>query len=195
LSLQTSQQSTDARGYGPIPVRAELRLTENSPQRFESRSPHQAAGHTTLLQPAPPIDPNFRRRDVHPVEMRLHPFDDRSCSTCRPCAGRLVEGGIREADLRPAEGCRRSSCGRCLSGIGSSDARSIINQGERSGFLRTAGAKHPVVGWMDAAHLPSRLLVDPLAEPDAWSASVLVDELDAGRFESVPNRQVISRIH
>jgi hypothetical protein len=31
------------------------------------------------------------------------------------------------------------------------------------------------------------LLVDSLAEPNARPASVLIDELDAGRFESTPD--------
>jgi hypothetical protein len=38
-----------------------------------------------------------------------------------------------------------------------------------------------------AGHLLSRFLVDPLAEPHAGAPSVLIDELDAGGFESAPN--------
>jgi hypothetical protein len=47
------------------------------------------------------IDPNFRRRDVYLVEVRVDPFDDRACSTCCPDAGRFVEDGVRDADRRP----------------------------------------------------------------------------------------------
>jgi hypothetical protein len=35
--------------------------------------------------------------------------------------------------------------------------------------------------------------MDWIAEPDAWPASVLIDELDAGGFERMANRQVISQ--
>jgi hypothetical protein len=56
-----------------------------------------------------PIDPNFRRRDVHLVEMRVDPFDDRACSTRCPDAGRLIEDGIRDADRRPQPQSRSSS--------------------------------------------------------------------------------------
>jgi hypothetical protein len=44
-----------------------------------------------------------------------------------------------------------------------------------------------VIRWMDAAHLPSWLSVDPLAEPHAGAASVLIDELDAGGLQSRVN--------
>jgi hypothetical protein len=50
--------------------------------RFDCRGLIKPAGRTPLLQPALLIDPNFRQRDVHLVEMRVHPFDDRACSTC-----------------------------------------------------------------------------------------------------------------
>jgi hypothetical protein len=36
-------------------------------------------------------------------------------------------------------------------------------------------------------YLLSRLLVDPLAEPDAGAASVLIDELDAARIQRLVN--------
>jgi hypothetical protein len=81
------------------------------------------------------------------------------------------------------------------SSIGGSDARSIMGQGKRVGPFSNRRIKHPVIGWMDCTHLLSRLLVDPLAEPHAGAASVFIDKLDADRFESVPDGQVISRIH
>jgi hypothetical protein len=40
-------------------------------------------------------------------------------------------------------------------------------------------------------YLLFRLLVGPLAVPDAWPPSILIDELDAGGFEGVPNRQIV----
>jgi hypothetical protein len=70
---------------------------ENPFQGFGCRGLTKPAGRTPLLQPALLIDPNFRRRDVHLVEMRVDPFDDRACSACCPDAGRLVEDGIRDA--------------------------------------------------------------------------------------------------
>ena len=33
------------------------------------------------------------------------------------------------------------------------------------------------------------------AQPHPWPAAVLVDELDAGRFQGPPNRQVVSSRH
>jgi hypothetical protein len=47
---------------------------ENSIQHFEGRGLTKPAGRTPLLQPALLIDPNFRRRDVYLVEVRVDPF-------------------------------------------------------------------------------------------------------------------------
>jgi hypothetical protein len=57
---------------------------ENSFQQCHDLTKH--AGRMLLL-PALLIDPNLRRRDVHLVETRVDPFDDRACFTCCPDAG------------------------------------------------------------------------------------------------------------
>jgi hypothetical protein len=53
--------------------------------------------------------------------------------------------------------------------------------------------KDPVIQWRDAVGtLLSWLLVDPFPVPDAGAASVLVDELNAGGFERMANRKIVS---
>jgi hypothetical protein len=55
------------------------------------------------------IDPNFRRCDVHLVEMRVDPFEDRAWSTRCPDAGRLLKTASGMLTGVPSRSSRSSS--------------------------------------------------------------------------------------
>jgi hypothetical protein len=71
--------------------------------------------------------------------MRVDPFDDRACSTCRPDPGRLVEEPTGHGESPGAQGKQPMFEQHMRNSIGGSGARSIIGQGEKVGPFRTAG--------------------------------------------------------